>query len=388
MAVKTTGRNVAAVDGFTALGKSIGIKKGKRDFAVIHSSKICNAAAVYTRNKVKGAPIYVTKKHLEKGTAQAIAVISGVANVATGRRGIRDAFEICELVAEELWLRPEDVLVASTGVIGKYIPMDLVRKGVVGIGKKLKRDHHAAEAIMTTDTVKKEIVVKSGNFTIGAIAKGSGMICPNMATMLCFITTDASLSSAELKACLVNSVNESFNMLSVDRDTSTSDMVVVMSNCTRKADKKDFQETLTIVCKEMAKKIAADGEGATKLVEVTVKNAKTKNDARSIAKEIVSSNLMKCALFGNDPNWGRILSAIGNSHAYFREKKLDVFLQNKQIVKNGVEASDFDGKLISRLMKNDKVNIIIDLKIGKEEATAYGCDMSYDYVTINADYHT
>lgn len=383
-----TGRNVAAVEGFYALGKSIGIKKGKRDFAVIYSNKLCNAAAVYTKNKVKGAPLYVTKKHLEDGKAQAIVAISGVANVATGKKGIQDAYEICQLVADELWIRPEDVVVASTGVIGKYIPMNLVRKGVVGIKPKLKKYHYAAEAMMTTDTMKKEFVLQKGNFTIGAVAKGSGMIHPNMATMLCFITTDADLSPTVLHECLVNAVDESFNMVSVDMDTSTSDMVVIMSSCAKSVKEEKFQDALTTVCKEMARKIATDGEGATKLIEVTVKNAKTKGDARKIARGIISSNLVKCAVFGNDPNWGRILSAIGNSHSYFKQDRISAFLQNVQIVKGGVEAEDFDAKKMSRLLKKDKVEIVVDLNLGKEEATAYGCDMSYDYVTINADYHT
>jgi len=380
--------NITAVDGFTALGKCIGIKKGKKDFAIIYSDKLCSAAAVYTKNKVKGAPLYVNINHLKNGKAQTIIINSGISNVATGKKGIEDAVTTCKLAANELDTNPKDVLVASTGIIGKKLPMNLIKKGIKGSKKKLKKIHNAAEAILTTDTVKKEIAIKFDNFTIGAIAKGSGMIHPNMATMLCFITTDADLSSKELKNCLINSVNESFNMISVDMDTSTSDMVILMSNNTKKVNKQKFQKALTFVCKEITKKIAADGEGATKLIETNVKNAKSKQDAKKIAKSIVGSNLVKCAIFGNDPNWGRILSAIGNSNAYFKENKVDISIQNKLIVKNGIEVKNFDAEKISKLLKSDKVKITVNLNSGKEEATAYGCDMSYDYVQINAEYHT
>ena len=380
--------NITAVDGFTALGKCIGIKKGRKDFAIIYSNKLCNAAAVYTKNKVKGAPLYVDMEHLKDGKAQTIVINAGIANVATGKKGINDAITTCKLVAKELSINPHNILVASTGIIGKPLPMGIIKKGVKGIKKQLKKVNQAAEAILTTDTMKKEIAIKVDNFIIGAIAKGSGMIHPNMATMLCFITTDADLSSKELKKCLINSVNESFNMVSVDMDTSTSDMVTILSNNTKKVNKNKFQQALTFLCKEMAKKIASDGEGATKLVEVTVKNAKSKQDAIKIAKSIVSSNLVKCALFGNDPNWGRIMCAIGNSNAYFKENKINIIIQNKLIVKNGIEVKTFNKKAISKLLKKDAVNIIVDLHLGKNEATAYGCDMSYGYVEINAEYHT
>jgi len=271
--------NISAVDGFTALGKCIGIKKGKKDFAVIYSDKVCSAAAVYTKNKVRGAPIYVNKEHLKGGKAQAIVINSGIANVATGKKGIAGASKTCELAAKELGIKKTNVLVASTGIIGKNLPMHLIAKGIKGCKPQLKKINQAAEAILTTDTIKKDIAIKEGSFTIGAIAKGSGMIHPNMATMLCFITTDADLSSSVLKKCLINSVNQSFNMVSVDMDTSTSDMVILLSNNAKKATKEKFQKALDHVCTEMAKKIAGDGEGATKLVEVTVKNAKTKADA-------------------------------------------------------------------------------------------------------------
>jgi glutamate N-acetyltransferase / amino-acid N-acetyltransferase len=385
--MKTINGNVTAVNGFTAFGKCIGIKKGKKDFAIIHSDKLCSAAVVYTKNNVKGAPLYVDMEHLKNGKAQSIVINSGISNVATGKKGIDDAVLTCKLAAKELNVNVKDVLVASTGIIGKKLPMNLIKKGIKGCKKQLKKVHNAAEAILTTDIVKKEIAVKDG-FTIGAIAKGSGMVHPNMATMLCFITTDADLSFNELKKCLVNAVNESFNMISVDMDTSTSDMVVVMSNNSVKADKKKFGKALTYVCTEMAKKMAADGEGATKLIEVNVKGAKSVMDAKKIAKAIVSSNLVKCAMFGNDPNWGRVISAVGNSGGYFKLNKVDIYFQNNLIVKNGVEVKNFNIGKISKLLKSDKVKVVVDLKLGNSEGTAYGCDMSYDYVHINAAYHT
>jgi glutamate N-acetyltransferase/amino-acid N-acetyltransferase len=385
--MKNINGNVTAVNGFMAFGKCIGIKKGKKDFAIIHSDKLCSATAVYTKNNVKGAPLYVDMEHLKNGKAQTIVINSGISNVATGKKGIDDAVLTCKLAAKELNVNVKDVLVASTGIIGKKLPMNLIKKGIKGCKKQLKKVHNAAEAILTTDIVKKEIAVKDG-FTIGAIAKGSGMVHPNMATMLCFITTDADISSNELKKFLVNAVNESFNMISVDMDTSTSDMVVVMSNNSVKADKGKFQKALTYVCTEMAKKMAADGEGATKLIEVNVKGAKSEMDAKKIAKAIVSSNLVKCAMFGNDPNWGRVISAVGNSGGYFKLNKVDIYFQNNLIVKNGVEVKNFNISKFSKLLKKDIVKVVVDLKLGKSEGTAYGCDMSYDYVHINAAYHT
>lgn len=385
--------NVCAPKGFKALGKAVGIKKsGKPDFGVIYSEVLADAAAVYTSNMVKGAPLIVTKKHLENGKAQAIVINSGVANVCTGKKGIRDAEETAKALAEELGVSPSDSLVASTGLIGAYLPMSRIIKGIKGIKNELDMGSDVAEAILTTDTLKKEIAVKIDNFTIGAIAKGSGMIHPNMATMLCFITTDAAISSEKLRVFLKKSVNKSFNMISVDRDTSTSDMVVIMANgLSGNADSKKFQNALDFVCTELAKKIAKDGEGATKLIEVEVKNAFTKADAEKIAKSVISSNLVKCAVFGNDPNWGRIVSAMGNSGAEFDEKLIYIYFWNtlgkKLIVKKGTAAS-FDAKEARKIMKSDVLRITIDIKQGNENAIAYGCDMTYEYVKINGMYAT
>ncbi|MBI2541242.1 bifunctional glutamate N-acetyltransferase/amino-acid acetyltransferase ArgJ [Candidatus Woesearchaeota archaeon] len=381
--------NVCAPKGFRAAGKCAGIKKsGKLDLAVIFSEAPANAAAVYTSNKVKGAPLLVTKKHLENGKAQAIVINSGIANVCTGKKGIDDAEETAKIAAKELGLMQDEIVVASTGLIGACLPMDKIRIGLKGIKSELSVNSNAAKAIMTTDTAEKGIAVKAGNFTIGGIAKGSGMIHPNMATMLCFITTDAEFSPKKLNSFLKNSVSKSFNMMSVDMDTSTSDMAVILANgLAGKADEAKFRNALDFMCIELAKKIARDGEGATKLVEVEAKNAATRYDAEQIAKSVVSSNLVKCALFGNDPNWGRIMCAIGNSPAKFKENSIDVYFGSMLIVKNGT-AADFSFDEARKLMGKKEIRITIDAKQGKESATAYGCDMTYEYIKINARYTT
>ena len=381
--------NVCAPKGFKALGKAIGIKKSKKpDFAVIFSDVPADSAAVYTSNKVKGAPLVVTKKHLENGKAQAIAINSGIANVCTGRKGIKDAEDTAKYIASELKIKSNDVLVASTGLIGAYLPMSRIKERIKGIKKELSITPDAAAAIMTTDTIKKEIAIKADNFVIGAIAKGSGMIHPNMATMLCFITTDAQISSKKLRFFLKKSVDKSFNMISVDMDTSTSDMAIIMANgLAGKADEKKFQEALDYVCMGLAKKIAKDGEGATKLVEVAVNNALTESDARKLAKSVISSNLVKCALFGNDPNWGRIISAMGNSGANFEQSLVEVHFGKECIVTNGT-TTNFSLQKVKDTMSRNFLNITINLKQGSQNAVAYGCDMSYDYVKINALYTT
>lgn len=381
--------NVCAPKGFTAIGKPIGIKKsGKPDFAVIYSEVLADAAAVYTSNKVKGAPLIVTKKHLSNGKAQAIVVNSGVSNVCTGEKGIKDAEGMAKFLGNELGINSNDVVVASTGLIGAYLPMETIKNGIKGIKNELRVNSNASKAILTTDLVEKEIAVKADNFIIGAIAKGSGMVHPNMATMLCFMTTDAKIPAAKLQKFLKKAVDKSFNMISVDMDTSTSDMVVILANgMAGKADENKFQDALDFACIELAKKIAKDGEGATKLIEVNAKNAKTEEDAKKIAKSVVSSNLVKCAVFGKDVNWGRIMSAMGNSNAAFNENKVDVYFDDKKIVENG-KGANYDVEKIKEIMDKDSMKITIDLKNGKGNAAAYGCDMSYDYIKINAEYTT
>ncbi len=383
---KPTGVN--AVTGVTSLGKHIGIKQKAKDFAVIYSSKLCNAAAVYTKNEVKGAPLYVNMEHLKNGKAQAIVINSGVSNVSTGQRGLDDAHEMASIAAKELGIKKEEVLVASTGLIGAFLPMPKIRKGIIGIKKELSKNSKAAEAIMTTDLIKKEIEVKVGNATIGAIAKGSGMIHPNMATMLAFIMTDADLPSQKLKKMLVQSVEKSFNMLSIDQDTSTSDMAILMANgLAGKVNEKDFQKALDFVCTELAKMMAKDGEGATKMVISKVVNAKTEDAAKKLAKSVINSNLVKCAMFGNDPNWGRIMGAIGCAGAKIDISKIDIYFGNLKVVCHGV-ATGFDHDKAVGIMKQKEVTVTIDLNNGTKSATAYGCDLTFDYVKINAHYHT
>ena len=381
--------NVCAAKGFKAVGKIIGIKKSEKpDFAVIFSEVLADASAVYTSNKVKGAPLIVTRKHLKNGKAQAIVINSGIANVCTGEKGIKDAEEMAKAAGNELGIDANNVIVASTGLIGAFLPMDKIRKGIKGIKNELGISPNAAVAIMTTDKIKKEIAVRVDNFTIGAIAKGSGMIHPNMATMLCFITTDAKMPNKKLGSFLKNSVNKSFNMLSVDMDTSTSDMAVIMANgLAGNVNESKFQNALDYVCTELAKKIAKDGEGATKLVEVEVRNSTTKNDAEKIAKSVISSNLVKCAIFGKDPNVGRIMCAIGNSTAKFKESLVNIYFGKEQVVQNG-RITGFTLSEVKAIMNNDVLRITIDMNQGKENAMAYGCDMSYDYVKINALYTT
>lgn len=386
--MKSIEGNITNIRGITALGKNIGIKKNKLDFAVIFSDRICNAAAVYTKNSVKGAPLIITKRHLQDGKAQAIVINSGIANVCTGEKGLHDAWETCREAANELGIQPENVLVASTGIIGKYLPIDKIKDGLAGIKKELSTESNVAEAILTTDLVKKEVCVQEDNFTIGAIAKGSGMIHPNMATMLAFICTDAEISSNKLQKMLRIAVNESFNMMTVDMDTSTSDMCIIMANgYAGKVNEIKFQNCLNHVCKELTKKMAADGEGATKLITVKVKNAEDDATAKKIAKSIVSSALFKCAVYGNDPNWGRILCAMGNSGEEFDEHKIDVYFGDKAIVKNGVEA-DFNPEAIRAVMSQKELIVAIDMKSGSACAEAYGCDMTEKYIEINAHYHT
>ena len=380
--------SIGNIRGFTTLGKYVGIKAGRLDFAVIFSDRPCSAAAVYTKNRVKGAPLYVTMEHLKGGRAQAIVVNSGIANVCTGQRGIRDAKATASLAAAELGISPKDVLVASTGLIGAYLPMGKIRRGIRGMKKSLSKMGRAADAILTTDTVRKEICVKEGNFTVAGIAKGSGMISPNMATMLAFICTDAKIAPPRLSAMLREAVASSFNMMTIDMDTSTSDMCIALANGSAgSVDESEFRSALSYVCAELAKKIAADGEGASKLMEVRVRNAASLKSARLLAKSVVSSNLVKCALYGSDPNWGRLLCAMGNSGAAFDERKVDVWFGSKRIVRRGV-AAKADAGQIRRLMDGKELLITIDMNAGHAQAVAYGCDMTEDYVRINAHYHT
>ncbi|HHW06169.1 MAG TPA: bifunctional glutamate N-acetyltransferase/amino-acid acetyltransferase ArgJ [Clostridia bacterium] len=399
---------VTEPQGFTAAGVSAGIKEsGKKDMALIYAGKPCSAAGVFTQNLVKAAPVLLDMEHLKKtkGIAQAIIVNSGNANACTGGQGMQDARAMAQLTAAKLGIEPETVLVSSTGVIGQLLPMEKVEAGVALAAASLSKagSRDAAEAIMTTDTKPKEIAVKftlqGKEVTIGAMAKGAGMIHPNMATMLCFITTDAVIEPAALKQALQTAVDATFNMLTVDGDTSTNDTVLILASglagheeLTEGSDGyADFVDALTYACGDLARKIAADGEGATKLLEVEVRNAPSLRDARLVAKAVASSNLVKTALFGEDANWGRILCAAGYSGAQFDPYKVDIYLKSRagqlQTAAQGA-GIPFDEEQAALILKEKEITFILDLHGGEAGATAYTCDFSYDYVRINADYRT
>ncbi|MCO5388140.1 bifunctional glutamate N-acetyltransferase/amino-acid acetyltransferase ArgJ [Desulfosporosinus sp.] len=405
---------IAVPKGFYATGVQAGIKyKDKYDVALIFSEVQAQAAAVYTRNLVKAHPLYLTQRHLENGLARAIVINSGNANACVGEFGDQAAFAMAEVAGTFLAVPPEDVLVASTGVIGVEMPLDKVLNGirvasslllndvVKGIrGQKEEADegaHRAALAIMTTDTLVKEYAYElscsqGGVIHLGAIAKGSGMIHPNMGTMLGFLTTDAFLPSEDLQRILREAVEESFNMVTVDGDTSTNDMVVLMANgasgiTLSGEDRSNFEEMVKSMCIELAKDIARDGEGATKLMEVSVSGAKTKEDARKIARSICGSSLVKAALFGEDANWGRILTAAGYSGAEFNPNKVDVFL-GKLIVAQAGKGVTFSEEEAKEILGLKEVHISLNLHSGEEQATAWGCDLTHEYVTINGSYRT
>jgi len=395
--------SVTAPQGFLAQGVEAVIKKAdKKDVAIIHSTHPASAAGMFTTNMVRAACVDIDRAHLESGSAQAIVANSGNANACTGQPGWDDTVEMARLTGQLLGIDPHDVLVASTGVIGVAMPMDRIEQGIRSAAASLSRQgaNNAAQAIMTTDLVSKEIAVETeidGHpVRIGAMAKGSGMIHPNMATMLSFITTDAAVDSQCLHQMLAVSTRQSFNMISVDRDTSTNDMVLILANglagnecidSTSSAAGKAFQEALDFVCINLAKMIARDGEGATRLIEVQVINADSQATARTIARSITASNLTKAAVFGEDANWGRILAAAGYSGAQFDPGRVDIFLGSLQMAANGM-GLDFDEERARQELHQDPVIIRVDMKAGQERATAWGCDLTYDYVRINAAYRT
>ncbi len=393
---------VTTAAGFMAGTAMAVIKKAdKRDVAVLYSSVPATAAGVFTLNKVKAAPVLLSMDRLARGKAQAVVVNSGNANACNGEQGMQDALTMTAEAANALHIPEEMVLVASTGVIGKKMPMDKVLPGVREAAGLVSPEGGslAAQAIMTTDTYQKEAAVRlelgGKTVTVGGMAKGSGMIHPNMATLLGFITTDAAISDVCLKRALKYAVDRSFNMITVDGDTSTNDMVVIMANGMAgndmiKGDSEDFmafREALARVCDELAVAIARDGEGATKLIEVEVRNAGTEGDARLAARAVAGSSLVKAAIFGRDANWGRIICAAGYSGAVFDPEIVDIFLGDVQVAKDG-GSLEFSEELALETLKGSTVKIIIDFKSGPFAATAWGCDLSYDYVKINADYRT
>jgi len=393
---------VTSAAGFMAGTAMAAIKKAdERDVAVIYSSVPASAAGVFTLNIVKAAPVLLSMDRLARGKAQAVVVNSGNANACNGEQGMRDALAMAAEVAAVLHIPEEMVLVASTGVIGKKMPMHKVLPGVREAAGLVSPEGGslAAQAIMTTDTFLKESAVRlelgGRTVTVGGMAKGSGMIHPNMATLLGFITTDAAISDVCLKRALSYAVDRSFNMITVDGDTSTNDMVVIMANGMAgnemiKGDSEDFmtfREALARVCDELAVAIARDGEGATKLIMVEVRNAGTEGDARLAARAVAGSSLVKAAMFGLDANWGRVICAAGYSGAVFDPEKVDIFLGDVQVAKDG-GSLEFSEELALEALKGSTVKIIIDFKSGPFTATAWGCDLSYDYVKINADYRT
>ncbi|MFY4774321.1 bifunctional ornithine acetyltransferase/N-acetylglutamate synthase [Metabacillus sp. RGM 3146] len=399
---KIAGGTAATPAGFSADGVHCGLRYEKRDMGVLFSKVPANCAAVYTQSHFQAAPLLVTKESIAKeGKIQALLVNSGIANACTGKKGLLDAYKMRSSCANKWNLKENHVAIASTGVIGEHLKMDLIESGIGMLNPSVEGAGGEAfqNAILTTDTVEKsscyQFQADDKTITIGGAAKGSGMIHPNMATMLAFITTDANIDSALLQESLREITDNTFNQITVDGETSTNDMVLVMANgCAGNESltktHKDwpvFQDTLQMVCEELAKSIARDGEGATKLIETTVKGARTKEEARRVAKKIVGSSLVKSAVYGEDANWGRIIGAMGHSDAYMEPAKIDIFLGGICMLEEG-EPKPFSEKEAKEYLKNEQILITVDLHVGENEGTAWGCDLTYDYVKINASYRT
>ncbi|AKX95142.1 arginine biosynthesis bifunctional protein ArgJ [Moorella thermoacetica] len=394
---------ITAPRGFVAAGIHAGLKKEKLDLALIVSEVPATAAAVYTRNRVKAAPLRVTAEHLKAGLARAIVANSGYANACTGERGYRDAREMAVVTAGAVGCEPWQVVVASTGVIGVPLPMDKVTAGIQAAAARLAVEggRDAAAAIMTTDTRIKEIAIQlplgGETVTIAGIAKGSGMIHPNMGTMLCFLTTDAAIEQEDLEQALRVVVDRTFNMVTVDGDTSTNDMAVILANgCAGNApltieEHAAFRSGLEYVCRYLARLIARDGEGASKLITVEVYGAASEVEARQVARSVAGSNLVKSAIFGADANWGRIICAAGYSGAEIDPDKIDIYLEShagREQMAAGGEPLPFSEAKAAAILAEEEITIILDLNRGRAAATAWGCDLTYDYVKINASYRT
>ena len=400
---------VTAAKGFWAAGVEAGIKyQNRKDMAMVYSKTPCRAAGVFTTNVVKAAPVLWDKEVVEsEWEAQAIVVNSGIANACTGKLGYEYCRETAGAAVDALEISPQSVLICSTGVIGMQLPMEKMTEGVRMLAKAIKPGEEAgtdaAKAIMTTDTRNKQVAVKvtigGKEVTIGGMCKGSGMIHPNMCTMLAFVTTDVNISKKLLQEALSADVQDTFNMVSVDGDTSTNDTLLVLANgqagnheITEKgADYDTFVEALHYVNETLAKKIAGDGEGATALFEVKVIHADNKEDAKTLAKSVITSSLTKAALFGHDANWGRILCALGYSGAKFDPEAIELYLESSAgkilIFKDGM-AADYSEEEATRILSCSEVTALVDMKMGEAEATAWGCDLTYDYVKINADYRS
>lgn len=406
--MKLISGGVTAAKGFRAAGVHAGVKAGsspdKNDLAMILCDTEAAAAGVYTMNRVKAAPIYVTMEHLENGTARGVIANSGNAN-ACAPLGRENAVKMCEAAASATGLRPEDFIVCSTGVIGQTLNVSVIEDACPTLASLLSRDGSgdAAAAIMTTDTKKKEIAVSfeigGKEVRLGGIAKGSGMIHPNMGTMLCFLTTDCAISSDVLQDALYEVTKVTFNRVSVDGDTSTNDTCCILASGAaenalidwKSEDYDVFYGALKYVCTELAKKIAGDGEGATKLVSCTVSGSRSDEAAEKLSMEVIRSSLVKAAMFGADANWGRVLCAMGYSKAPFRPECVDVAFASAagtiQVCKAG-EGLDFDEELAKKVLSQPEVEILVNVNEGEHAVTAWGCDLTYDYVKINGDYRT
>ena len=400
---------VTAAKGFEAAAAAAAIKyQGRTDMALVYSEKPCHAAGTFTTNLVKAAPVKWDQKIVKESPyAQAVIVNSGIANACTGEEGMGYCKETAEEAAKVLGVPENAVLVASTGVIGMQLPMDRLKKGISLLkeakGSTLEHGTAASKAIMTTDTVNKEIAVQvelgRKTVTVGGMCKGSGMIHPNMCTMLAFVTTDANISKEMLQKCVSNDVKDTFNMISVDGDTSTNDTLLVLANgmaenpeiTEENEDYKAFAKALNTVNTWLAKKMAGDGEGATALFEVKIVGAESKEQAVILSKSVVTSSLVKAAIYGHDANWGRILCAMGYSGAQFDPEKVDLFFESAagklQIIENGV-AVNYSEEEATKILSEPEVTAIADVKMGDATATAWGCDLTYDYVKINADYRS
>jgi len=397
--IKQVDGGVLAPKGFKASGVACGIKQsGNKDMAVVVSDKMASAAAVFTTNKLAAPPVHLSKKYIADGKAQAVVINSGNANACTGEQGYRDAETMAGVAGAEMGIKPEDIVISSTGIIGVPMPMYKVENGIkMAVGKLAEgTGTDAAEAIMTTDTFSKEYAVSfeldGREVKVGGMGKGSGMIAPNMATMLAVVTTDLSISAKMLNDSLKSAVDKSFNSITVDGDTSTNDMVVILANGESGVGVSEenyglFQEALDRVCIELAKLIVRDGEGATKFIEIEVVGASDGADAKKAAMAIANSNLVKTAFFGQDANWGRIIAAVGYSSADVDPSKVDVYYGDERLVENG-RVTNYNGAKVDEIIKAKDIKVKVDLKLGDGNAKVWTCDFSYDYVKINAEYHT
>lgn len=407
--IKIITGGVTAAKGFQAASAAAGIKyRDRQDMAMIYSQEPCKSAGTFTTNIVKAAPVKWDKNQVTSGApAQAVVINAGIANACTGEEGMGYCGQTADAAALALGIPAESVLVASTGVIGMQLPMDRITAGVMAMAplldKSLESGTKASRAIMTTDTKNKEVAVRfelgGATVTMGGMCKGSGMIHPNMCTMLSFVTTDAAISKELLQEALSQDIQDTYNMISVDGDTSTNDTVLLLANglagnreiTTKDEDYQTFCRALRIVNETLAKKMAGDGEGCTALFEVKVVGAETKEQAKVLAKSVICSSLTKAAIFGHDANWGRILCAMGYSGAQFDPEKVDLYFESAagkmQIIKDGV-AVDYSEEQATRILSEPEVTAVADIGMGDAHATAWGCDLTFDYVRINADYRS